>query len=76
MRYSARSVGDELGNCASEGSGPARIALPRSDGRLVLEQQITAATTVDASHLPPGVYFCRIADAGGVLLVTKLVISR
>jgi hypothetical protein len=60
----------------SEGSDPVRLALHRSDGRLVLEQQITAATTVDASHLPPGIYFCRVADTGGVLLVTKLVVSR
>lgn len=59
-----------------EGSGPVRLALHRSDGRLVLEQQITAATAVDASHLPLGIYFCRVADAGGVLLVTKLIVTR
>jgi hypothetical protein len=53
-----------------------RLALHRSDGRLVLEQELTAPTTVDGFHLPPGIYFCRVADAGGVLLVTKLVVSR
>ena len=59
-----------------EGSGPVQLALHRSDGCLVLEQQVTAATTVDASHLPPGIYFCRITDTAAVLLVTKLVVSR
>ncbi len=58
------------------GSPPAYLTLHRLDGRMALEQVLTASATINAADLPSGMYVCRIVDQAGVRLVAKLLISR
>jgi len=57
-------------------SGPVRLQVFSPDGRVVLEQPLNASAELDGTALHPGLYFCRIADASGLRLMAKLMISR
>jgi len=59
-----------------EGSGPVRVQVLSPDGRIVLGQVLSGSGWIDLTGLPPGLFVCRVTDATGVRLVTKLVVSR
>jgi len=59
-----------------EGSTPVRVLLHAPDGRTVFDQLLTASSSIDGSGLRPGLYFCRVVDTSGLLLVAKVIISR
>ena len=44
-------------------------------GRIVMQQNITSATTqVAFSHMPGGIYFVCVSDGAGATAVNKLVV--
>jgi len=59
-----------------EGSGPVRVQVLAPDGRMVLEQTISASTELDGTCLRPGLYFCQVVYPAGQQLLAKLIISR
>jgi len=59
-----------------EGSSPVWVQVLAPDGRAVLEQTLVTSAELDGTGLHSGLYFCRVADASGLRLTVKLVVSR
>ncbi len=59
-----------------EGSGSVRVQLLSPDGRVATDRALSGSDWLDVSGLPPGLYMCRVVDAAGIRVVTKLVIAR
>lgn len=59
-----------------EGSGSVRVQLLSPDGRVATDRALSGSGWLDVSELPPGLYLCRVVDAAGIRVVTKLVIAR
>ncbi len=57
-------------------SAPVRVLLHTPDGRTVFDQILMTSSSLDGSTLRPGLYFCRIIDASGLRLASKLIITR
>ena len=58
------------------GEGPSDVELLDIYGRLVLNREISGNTTIDLSHIAPGIYYLRASKDDVLMGMKKLVLQR